>query len=203
MIKSSTGEQLYAVGAGTGRTGVVLVHGSGSRGICNWANELGWMSQAGLNVVGYDQSCIGESTCQGEARPVQDLLAVVADLRRRGASKVVVVGASAGGALPLVAAVQPRSGISSVVSLSAVLEAPVDDVRASEAVPSIRVPVLYVLAADDTASSPAEVRSFEKRTRGSRLVLLPSGSGHAQAVLYDSSGSRPSSFRQTFLDFLR
>lgn len=206
MIESSTGERLYAVGAGTGKQGVVLVHGSGSRGICNWANEIAWLARSGLHVTGYDQACVGDSTCAGETRPVDDLIAVVADLRRRGATEVAVIGASAGGALPLVAAGRPQSGISSVVSLSAVLREPVGDAEPTKIIADVKAPVLYVLAADDPASSPAEVRSFQRRTRGSRLVLLPAGSGHAQDVLYDSRdsrGSRPSSFRTTLLDFVR
>ena len=209
VVKASGDVQLYAVGAGRGALGVVLVHGSGSRGVCNWAGEIGWLAKAGLNVFGYDQSCVGASTCADDSRPIDDLLAVVADLRRRGATKVVVVGASAGGSLPLVAAVRPNSGISAVVSLSpAGVTMPIGtaDAPAASAVSvarSIRQPVLYVLAQDDTASSVAELRSLSNATKGSRLVLLPAGSGHAQEVLYDMTGQQPSTFRQTFLTFLR
>jgi len=208
-VKASGDVQLYAVGAGAGRLGVVLVHGSGSRGICNWAGEIGWLAKAGLNVVGYDQSCVGASTCANDSRPIDDLLAVVADLRRRGATQVVVVGASAGGSMPLVAAVRPNSGISAVVSLSpAGLTMPIGTTDAPDATAvsvarSIRLPVLYVLAQDDTASSVAEMKSLSTATKGSRLVLLPAGSGHAQEVLYGKTAQKPSAFRQTFLTFLR
>ncbi|GAB2604191.1 alpha/beta hydrolase [Kribbella endophytica] len=206
VVKGSGGVQLYEVGAGSGRLGVVLVHGSGARGVCNWAGEIGWLAKAGLNVVGYDQSCVGASTCADEVRPVEDLLAVVAELRRRGATKVVVVGASAGGSMPLVAAVRPNSGISGVVTLSpANLAMPIGttDATAMSVARSIRQPVLYVLAQDDPASSVAEMKSLSAATKGSRFVLLPAGSGHAQAVLYDTTGQKPSAFRQTFLAFLR
>ncbi|WP_433005729.1 alpha/beta hydrolase [Kribbella sp. CA-294648] len=209
VIKTADNEQLYAVGAGRGRLGVVLVHGSGSRGLCNWAEEIGWLAQAGHHVVGYDQSCVGGSTCVGESRPVDDLVSVVAELRKRGATQVVVVGASAGGSLPLVAAARPKSGISAVVSLSAAdLAVPLGtaDARnaaATSVAPALRLPVLYVLARDDTASSVAEITALHKATQASRLVLLPAGSGHAQEVLYDKEGTRPSPFRQTFLAFLR
>ncbi len=209
VVKGSGDAQLYAVGAGSGRLGVVLVHGSGSRGVCNWAGEIGWLAKAGLNVVGYDQSCVGASTCANDVRPVEDLLAVVADLRRRGATKVAVVGASAGGAMPLVAASRSNSGISAVVALSpANLATPVStadapDVTALSVARNIRQPVLYVLAQDDSAASVAEMKSLTTATKGSRLVLLPPGSGHAQAVLYDPTGQKPSTFRQTFLTFLR
>nr|WP_238356602.1 alpha/beta fold hydrolase [Kribbella italica] len=209
VVKGSGDVQLYGVGAGSGRLGVVLVHGSGSRGVCNWAGEIGWLAKAGLNVVGYDQSCVGSSTCAGDVRPVEDLLAVVGDLRRRGATKVVVVGASAGGSLPLVAAVRPDSGIAAVVSLSPanvampIGTADAPDATALSVARSVRQPVLYALAQDDTASTVAEMRSLSTATKGSRLVLLPAGSGHAQEVLYDTTGQKPSAFRQTFLTFLR
>lgn len=201
-------QQLYAVNAGSGRLGVVLVHGSGSRGMCNWAKEIGWLARAGFQVVAYDQSCVGESTCPSEPRHVEDLLKVVGDLRQRGATQVTVVGASAGGSLPLVAAARPNSGISAVVSLStAGLAQPIGSADAPDANPSsvtasLRVPVLYVLARDDTASSVAEVTSFQADTKGSQLALLPAGSGHAQEVLYAKDGQQPSAFRQTFLAFL-
>ncbi|WP_433167036.1 alpha/beta hydrolase [Kribbella sp. CA-247076] len=209
VVKVSNEVQLYAAGAGSGRLGVVLVHGSGSRGICNWAGELGWLAKAGLNVVGYDQACVGSSTCVNEVRPIDDLLAVVADLRARGATQVVVVGASAGGSIPLVAAARPNSGITAVVSLStAELATPLGTADALEtsavtAAPAIRQAVLYVLAPDDTASTVAELTALSKATKGSRLILLPAGSGHAQEVLYDATGQKPSAFRQTFLAFLR
>jgi pimeloyl-ACP methyl ester carboxylesterase len=188
---------------------VVLVHGSGSRGVCNWAGEIGWLARAGHLVVGYDQSCVGESTCLGEPRPVEDLLSVVAELRKRGATQVAVVGASAGGSLPLIAAARPKSGISAVITLSAAdLAVPLGtadapDAAAASVAPAVRLPVLYVLSRDDTASSVAEITALHKATRASRLVLLPAGSGHAQEVLYVQDGSRPSAFRQTFLAFLR
>ncbi|MET9268439.1 alpha/beta hydrolase [Kribbella sp. NPDC003557] len=209
VVKVSNDVQLYSAGAGRGRLGVVLVHGSGSRGICNWAVEIGWLAEAGLNVVGYDQTCVGASTCVDEVRPVEDLLAVVADLRARGATQVVVVGASAGGSIPLVAAARPDSGITAAVSLStAGLATPLGtadapDTSATSVAGTIRQPVLYVLARDDTASSVPEVTSISKATKRARLVLLPTGSGHAQEVLYTPGGQTSSPFRQTFLNFLR
>ncbi|WP_328988606.1 alpha/beta hydrolase [Kribbella sp. NBC_01245] len=208
VITTARDRQLYAVGAGRGRLGVVLVHGSGSRGLCNWAKEIGWLTKAGLHVVGYDQACVGESACPGVSRPVDDLISVVAELRSRGATQVAVVGASAGGTLPLIAAARPKSGISAVVSLSAAnLAAPLGtadapDVAATSIATALRVPVLYVLARDDTASSVAEITALRKATRASRLILLPAGSGHAQEVLYDEAGMQPSTFRQAFLAFL-
>jgi pimeloyl-ACP methyl ester carboxylesterase len=81
-IRSTSGEHLYAVEAGLGRRGIVLVHGSGSRGLCNWWRELGWLPAAGYLVVAYDQACVGESSCHSDQRPVDDLVSVVADLRR-------------------------------------------------------------------------------------------------------------------------
>ncbi|WP_165547078.1 alpha/beta hydrolase [Kribbella sindirgiensis] len=209
VVKVRNDVQLYSAAAGSGRLGVVLVHGSGSRGICNWAGEIGWLAKAGLNVVGYDQTCVGSSTCVNEVRPVEDLLAVVADLRKRGATQVVVVGASAGGSIPLVAAARPNSGITAAVSLStAGLTTPLGTADAPTAsatsvARTIRQPVLYVLARDDTASSVPEITSISKTTPRSRLLLLPPGSGHAQQVLYTPNTQTPSPFRQTFLTFLR
>ena len=111
-VDSSTGEQLYAVAAGSGETTVVLVHGSGTVGVCAWAADIGWLADAGHRVIGYDAACVGNSTCDAEEpAPVQDLASVVAAARDDGAERVVVLAASAGGPMaPQIAAV-PDAGV--------------------------------------------------------------------------------------------
>ena len=118
-IDSSTGEQLYAVTAGTGETAVVLVHGSGTIGVCAWAADFGWLADAGHRVIGYDAACVGNSTCDADQpAPVEDLASVVAAARDDGAERVVVLAASAGGPMaPQIAAV-PDAGVDAAVALS-------------------------------------------------------------------------------------
>ncbi len=98
---------------------MVLVHGSGTVGVCAWAADIGWLADAGHRVIGYDAACVGNSTCDAdEPAPVEDLASVVAAARDDGAERVVVLAASAGGPMaPQIAAV-PDGGVDAAVALS-------------------------------------------------------------------------------------
>src|SRR4029453_17150961 len=65
--------------------------------------------------------CFGRSACpEGDARGrvVDDLAAAVAELRRRGVTRVALVGASMGGAAVLIAGTKVQPPVAAVVSLS-------------------------------------------------------------------------------------
>lgn len=203
-------ERLYAVEAGEGPRGVVLVHGSGNGGLCNWRAELGWLSEAGLRVLAYDQSCIGESTCNDSSATADDLRGAVSELKRRGATDVVVVGASAGGPAAIQVAADAEAGIAAAVALSpAGSESPIesagwegrDGVAAAIA---LEVPLLIAAAPDDDNLDVAYL--MEMRASASQLLtldVLPAQAGHAQGVLYAPADStEPSPFRKRFLDFV-
>ena len=106
------GSSCTTVAAGSGETAVVLVHGSGTVGVCAWAADIGWLADAGLRVVGYDAACVGNSTCEAdEPAPVEDLASVVASVRDDGAERVVVLAASAGGPMAPQIAADPDGGV--------------------------------------------------------------------------------------------
>lgn len=208
-VSSANGEELYAVEARRGDRAIVLVHGSGTRGLCNWTNEMPWLAESGFRVIAFDGRCIGSSTCrEAEDRPIDDLLSVVLAARTRGATESLVVAASAGGPLAVQAAAQPNSGVRSVVALSPVgLEEPFTtrDATAERnvgAAVKALVPILYVLAPDDSAASVTHLEEFQRVSPGSSFEQLPAGAGHAQEVLYDEARG-PSSFRSGFLAFIR
>lgn len=203
-------EQLYGVEVGTGPRGVVLVHGSGNRGMCNWAAELEWMSAAGLHVLAYDQSCIGESTCNDGAATAADLHGAVEELKRLGASNVVVVGASAGGPMAIQVAADDEANIAGAVALSPagaadVISSPGWEGRDGRGAASALVVPLLVVAAPDDGDVDVGYLEEMRDDAPTQLTLevLPAGSGHAQQVLYESTESTAASpFRDTFLDFL-
>ncbi|HET9421539.1 MAG TPA: alpha/beta fold hydrolase [Nocardioides sp.] len=203
-VDSSTGEQLYAVAAGTGETAVVLVHGSGTIGVCAWAADIGWLADAGHRVIGYDAACVGNSTCDAdEPAPVDDLASVVATARDGGAERVVVLAASAGGPMAAQIAAVPDAGVDGAVALSPAdlsLEVPGSDLSTADAAAAATVPVLYVLAEDDPYAEPAEVRTLADASPTAEL-LVPRGSGHAQELLTSESG-RPTEVRRAVLEFV-
>ncbi|MBM7790045.1 alpha/beta hydrolase [Tenggerimyces flavus] len=209
-VHQDESRRLYALHAGTGTRGVVLIHGSGLRGLCVWYRELGWLPKEGFRVVAYDRDCVGASDCGDPTDGLADLNAIIADLTERGARDVVVVGASAGAPDVIVAAARPDSPLRGTVALSpfGLSQPPVSgefetyEAAAREA----KVPVLYVLAEDDTAATAGELRDLAAVTRpaGSKAIVLPAGTGHAQQVLYaDAEQTAPSAFRTEFLTFLR
>ena len=202
QVGSASGEELYGVMAGSGRLAVVLVHGSGSVGVCNWANEVPWLVRSGLRVVAYDAACVGLSTCAAEAAdPLADLVAMVNHARERGVRSSVVVAASAGGPLAIDAAALGTASLDATVALSpAGLGASLD--RYLEAASNATVPILIALARDDSAATPSEVRRIQAvAAAGATLELLPPGSGHAQQVLYSTTGGA-SPFRAQLLRFI-
>lgn len=191
------GDALYGIQAGTGARAVLLIHGSGQRGVCVWRQEIPALAAAGFRVLAIDHRCVGESTCTASATDlVADIAEAVRHLRATGATAVTVIGASAGTAQVIVAAGTPAVPLTAAVALSpGRLD---DDVRsggevprtARQAAPRIRVPTLYVVAADDPLSSVPDTKALHDATPQTyrRLVSLPSG-GHAQALLYRDGAS--------------
>lgn len=208
-VKTKT-EQLYAVEAGSGQRGVVLVHGSGNGGLCNWKSELGWLDEAGLHVLAYDQSCVGESTCNDGSATSDDLRGAVAELKRRGATTVVVVGASAGGPAAIQVAADDQAGIVAAAALSpAGVESPIESPGwegrdGIDAARALKVPLLIAAAPDDDSLEVGYLEQMRNvAPSGLTLDVLPAQAGHAQGVLYaPADGAAPSRFRARFLDFL-
>lgn len=189
---------------------MLLIHGSGARGVCVWPKEIPTLAAAGYQVLAIDHACVGASDCPTVAHDlVDDIEAGVRHLRSRGARTVVVVGASAGTAEVIVSAAVPTVPLTAAVALSPVgLDRPVRPAgrtprTAREASARIRVPMLYVVAADDTVSSPHDTRALYATTPPThRSILdLPSG-GHAQQLLFagDDIGGP---VYERFLAFLR
>lgn len=211
-IDSPSGAQLYAVTAGSGPRGVLIV-GSGffELGVCYWLPTFGWLPDQGFQVLTYDARCAYESTCSEEPRHLDDIAAGVAELRDRGATEVVLVGASSSGAYALLAAARPAPGFNALVSLSSYevqVEADTEDseyATAVDAVPNISVPVLYAITEGDPALSVSATRQLYEATptEGSSVQVLPDHSGHAQSMLFTGiDATEPSAFAQTFVDFL-
>lgn len=203
-IDSPTGDQLYAASAGSGETTVVLVHGSGTTGICAWAADFAWLADTGHRVIGYDAACVGNSTCDAdEPAPVEDLAAVVAAARNDGADRVVVLAASAGGPMALQIAAVPDIGVDAAVALSPAdldLEVPGSDLSSVDAAAAATVPVLYVLAEGDPNGEVADVRELADSSSTAEL-LVPQGPGHAQELLSSESGG-PTEVRRRVIAFV-
>jgi dienelactone hydrolase len=114
---------------------------------------------------------------------VRDLEGSVDELKREGAEKVFLMGASFGGVTSMVAGSRLGSKIAGVISVSGETElanqygGPQSELDAVDAVPRLRVPFLIVSARDDGYLPPADARQLLRRAGSThkQLALFPGG----------------------------
>jgi pimeloyl-ACP methyl ester carboxylesterase len=182
-VRFTTGEGATLVGVvlGSGRSGLVLGHQSGSD-LCEWLPQARELAGRGYRVLAFDFAGSGDSQPgSGEVRVDSDAVAAAEELRRRGADRVVLIGSSMGGTAVLSAATRIRPPVAGVVSLSG--PASFQGVDAGAAVTRLRVPVLLVAGADDqrfTDDARAMYRAAPVRDK--RLLVVPGG-GHGTSLL--------------------
>jgi esterase/lipase len=197
-FKAADGISLDGVMVGSGSAGVVLVH-EYPADLCGFWPFADYLGKRGLRVLDIDLRCFGLSACpEGDAkgRVVDDIAAAVAELRRRGASSVALVGASMGGAAVLIAGTKVRPPVDAVVELSGEVD-PTNLVggiplNAGAAVRQLVVPTMFVVATNDRYVSVDETRAMYQavKTRDKRLEALsgPSDGLHGWELLNNATG---------------
>ena len=174
------------VSPGPGVTVDALMSGAGTTGIV-FANMLEgdlcqWLPTArDLATKGYRTAVFNYSGRQGST---DDLLAVTAALRRRGATSIALVGASKGGTTVISAATRARAV--AVVDLSGPRQ--FEDMDALGPVGTLTVPTFFAVGSEDGdfpasakelyAASPARVKHLEvvaTSDHGTALMSGPAG----------------------------
>jgi alpha-beta hydrolase superfamily lysophospholipase len=159
------------------RMTVVLVHMS-EGDLCSWAPHARRLAGKGFFVFPIDLRGHGFSEgAQSHSRAAADLTAAVRAVRRLGARRIVIGGASLGGIAAIIAAPTLRPPVQGVVSVSgpAAIEGELD---ARPLVPRLRIPTLYI-AAEQDQNGPydfaAEARELHDATGTTekRLELVP------------------------------
>jgi pimeloyl-ACP methyl ester carboxylesterase len=194
-LEGVDGTLLAGVEAGDGPLGVVLIHGSGNLGRCVWTNEIPALTEAGFHILAIDHACVGASDCPDDKDKVADVASAAAELRRRGAEVVGVIGASAGTAETIVAGA--HVDLDAVVALSPMafdvamtLTAP-DTVNAAAS--AITVPTMLVVGTDDRNASVDAVTALSRSLpAGIGTLLVVEGGGHAQELLYPEGATADS-----------
>jgi dienelactone hydrolase len=158
-----------------------------------------WATARGLRAFAIDLRCFGFSACPGgeaKGRVVDDIAAAVAELRRHGASRVVLVGASMGGSAVLIAGTRIQPRVSAVVELSGEVD-PTNLVggiplNAGAAVKRLAVPTMFVVATNDRYVQVDETRAMYQaaRARDKRLEVVTGrlGGVHGWQLLNDATG---------------
>lgn len=172
---------------GSGPRGVVLANQSRAN-VCSWLPFARVLAHRGYRVLVFDYV---------SARHISGLDATYAgrELIRRGARRVVYVGASKGADAALIAAGATRPRAAGAVALSA--GALQRDVHG--AVTRLSA-VLFVAAAQDEYSADMSRLLYARtRTADKRLVVWPNGD-HGMGLLWGEHGAAT---KQLIFDFLR
>jgi pimeloyl-ACP methyl ester carboxylesterase len=181
-------------GAKPGRkTAVVLAHMS-EGDLCVWAPYARSLARHGLWVFPFDFRGHGFSAgAVDHTKAAVDVVAAVRAVRRLGARKVVVAGASLGGIAAVVAAQRitpPLAGVASVSGPAAIA----GQLDARPVVPKLRVPTLYLVAAGDQSPPydfAAEAQELHAATGTSeKKLLVVAGSLHGTFLVAGSPSAR-------------
>ena len=188
-IRTSDGVKLVGVVLGRGKVGIAVGHERNGT-LCNWLPFARRLAAQGYRVVAFDHRGHGDSDYPPYPRNLaldKDVVAAVGELRRRGSTRFVVMGASMGATVALVAAPQLGRSLAAAVDLSG----PAQYVRL-DAIPAVRrmsAPGLFAVGRFDTGFV-ADTRKLEAASGhpGSRLVIRQTGA-HGTAMLADPSFS--------------
>ena len=186
-FRTSDGVTLAGALTGSGPVGAVLIH-EYPLDYCGWLPYAGYLARHGVRALAFDLRCFGASACpDGRGHALTDVAAAVAELRRRGARNVALVGASMGGAIAVVAgarlhpaAIVDLSGERDTTGLTAGIDA-----DAGAAARDVTAPALFAVARGDRYVTPADMRTLARRARSpvKRVIVLPAVAGHGWAML--------------------
>jgi pimeloyl-ACP methyl ester carboxylesterase len=126
--------------------GVVLAHQSDAS-MCQWLPYATELAQLGYRVVAFDFAGYGSSSPTESKTYLEDIRTVVSYLRERGTPRVVVVGASMGATMSVVAAAAITPPLAGVVAVSP--PTTFDGVNADRAAVELSVPALYIAGESD------------------------------------------------------
>jgi pimeloyl-ACP methyl ester carboxylesterase len=175
------------------RTTVVLAHMSDGD-LCAWVPYARTLAAKGFFVFPFDFR--GHGFSKGRPRYGRlglDVAAAVRAVRRLGARRIVIGGASLGGIASLVAAPTVRPAVDGVVAVSAPAVIP-GGPDARPFVPRLAIPALYVVAARDRNDSydfarDARALHAATGTDEKRVVVVP-GAWHGTELVHTSRAVR-------------
>jgi pimeloyl-ACP methyl ester carboxylesterase len=182
--------RLIGVELGSGPRVVILAHqGGGGEGpwLCAWMRYARVLALQGYRVLAFDHRGFGSSGhtthWSRQTRVDFDVLAAIQVMRARGARKIVLAGASLGGAAALSAAALAPTRVDGVISFAS--PQVFGRVDASRAVRTLRVPALFVSAAEDNNFADEARALYEAcASPDKRLAIVP-GTVHGAPVLRD------------------
>ena len=174
---------------GQGRKGLVFGHERGSN-LCEWVPIARDYARLGYRVLVFD--------FHDQDHLDLDVIAAAVELRRRGVTRVVLVGSSMGGTAALVAAGRIRPAVAGVVSLSGA--AVFGGMDARTVVPHLRVPALFMAARRDGPFATAALGLYGAAATRDKQLLVLTSAAHGTNLL--SFGPEAGKARATLRHFI-
>ena len=188
---------IYATEYGTGSHGVVLAHG-GRFSKESWDKQARTMAASGFRVLAFDFRGHGESRGGPTTQPDEgrrfDVLGAVDHLRRTGATRISVVGASMGGDYAAEAAEAKPDLIDRIVLIAAGAYTPLTRMKGRK----LFIISRHDIIGENTLRLPAIREQYEKASDPKKFLILE-GSAHAQVIFATPQGER---LMQEILRFL-
>lgn len=153
-------DTVEALELGSGKVGVVLAH-QFQQNLCAWQPYAHVLANKGYRVV--DISFGDDLT--------GDVIAAAAQLRAKGSTKVMLVGASMGGTTVVGAAALIKPRVAAVIDLSG--PSTFQNVSALHAAPGLAMPMFFVASKDDLpyADNIRAVYAAAVRSPGRKLLI--------------------------------
>ncbi len=190
-MKGPGAARLPAAVLGSGPTTAVFLHQTDGNGLCGWWPYAVWLTShykvraVLLDLCNYNSKAV----CPNQTFADDQRAQVAVGMRfARGlsASRIVLVGASMGGALALASATENRA--SAVVDLSG--PDGWANAEASVSTPKLTVPLLMAASpADDNVVYSKLQKAFQLDPAKPKLFLNPPGSAHGYELLDGPSGN--------------
>jgi pimeloyl-ACP methyl ester carboxylesterase len=179
-FRTADGVRLVGNVLGRGPTGVVLAHTT-SADRCQWLPFAGELAKKGYRALVFDMRGYGASSGITNTSPDLDVIAAAAELRRRGAKKIVLMGASMGGTGVVAAAPRIRPAVKGVVELSAPTGFGSADALA--AAKKLKVPALFVAGRDDGDFAGATRALYKAAATKDKQLRIVASSWHGVDLL--------------------
>lgn len=159
----------------SGTTAIICSHEHpGSK--AQWSDSAPWFAARGYLVLAYDFRGWGESQGQFEASKLdRDVFAAIAFVKSRGAKRVILLGASMGADISLIAASETR--VAGVIALSPEYLFGLSDTQ----IRAIAVPKLFINSEDDDFVD--DTRQMFQRARAPKGLHLYPGAAHGVDIL--------------------
>jgi alpha-beta hydrolase superfamily lysophospholipase len=187
-FRASDRVRLVGLELGKGRRGVVLAHELNAS-LCNWLPFARVLAARGFHVLLFDARDAGKSAYVSFPQSDQldrDVVGAARELRRRGAAKLLLMGASAGGTAALTAAPKLGAAVAGVAALSS----PADyvDMDAAAAVRRISAPSFFAVGEADAQFVGSVKELYEASAATTKQLELVEGSTAHGTELLSGTG---------------